>query len=133
VDFLGLRNLSVIHETILSILKDQKDREKLFKMCGIDEASLPENEKEWTYYIMQRIPMDDPATFELIQSGRCDGIFQLEGSEGIKELARRLKPKTWDEVSDLSALYRPGPLGSGQVDEYIERKHGKKEITYLHP
>lgn len=133
VDFLGLRNLSVIHETILSILKDQKEREKLFKMCGIDEASLPENEKEWTYYIMQRIPMDDPATFELIQSGRCDGIFQLEGSEGIKELARRLKPKTWDEVSDLSALYRPGPLGSGQVDEYIERKHGKKEITYLHP
>ena len=108
-DFLGLKTLTVIDRT-LKLIKERQGRE---------------------LYI-NTIPQDDPATFKLLSSGATNGIFQLEGS-GVREILKKLKPETFEDLIAVVALYRPGPLGSGMVDEFIERKHGRKEITYEVP
>lgn len=74
--------------------------------------------------------LDDRKTFELICAGKTSGVFQLE-SEGLKEVLRKLQPETFEDIIAVNALYRPGPLGSGMVDDFIERKHGRQKITYL--
>jgi len=108
-DLLGLRNLTVIDQTI-----------KLIK------------ERRGTEINIDRIPLDDPKTFELISRGETAGIFQME-SKGMAQLAMKIQPRKIDELIDLIALYRPGPLQSGVVDEYIARKQGKKPIEYPLP
>ncbi|MBX0312898.1 MAG: DNA polymerase III subunit alpha, partial [Sulfurihydrogenibium sp.] len=75
------------------------------------------------------LPFDDENVFKLLQSGRTTGVFQLE-SKGMQDLLVRLKPSNLDEIIAILALFRPGPLMSGMVDEYIERKHGRKPIEY---
>jgi DNA polymerase-3 subunit alpha len=75
------------------------------------------------------LPFDDENVFKLLQSGRTTGVFQLE-SKGMQDLLVRLKPSSLDEIIAILALFRPGPLISGMVDEYIERKHGRKPIEY---
>ncbi len=75
------------------------------------------------------LPFDDQNVFKLLQSGRTTGVFQLE-SKGMQDLLVRLKPSNLDEIIAILALFRPGPLMSGMVDEYIERKHGRKPIEY---
>lgn len=109
-DFLGLRNLSIIDKTVDLINRRQTD-ETL-------DISL--------------IPMDDSKTFQLLCRGDTTGVFQLE-SEGMKALIRKLKPDCFEDIIALVALYRPGPLGSGMVDDYVERKHGRQQTTYPHP
>lgn len=81
---------------------------------------------------LDQIPEDDPAAFKLLQEGRTAGVFQLE-SDGMRRLLKQLHPETLDEVIAVTALYRPGPMDSGMLDDYVERKHGRREISYFLP
>jgi DNA polymerase-3 subunit alpha len=81
---------------------------------------------------LERIAMNDPATYALLQSGETTNIFQLESS-GMQALIKRLKPDCFEDIVALCALYRPGPLGSGMVDNYVDGKHGRKPVEYPHP
>jgi DNA polymerase-3 subunit alpha len=112
-DFLGLRTLTIIDRA-------QDTINELRARAGepaVDVAGLP---------------MDDPATFELLR--RCDttAVFQLE-SRGMRDIVKRLQPDRFEEIVALVALYRPGPLQSGMVEDFIRRKHGEAQIDYPHP
>jgi DNA polymerase-3 subunit alpha len=108
-DFLGLKNLTVIDRT--------GKETKRNKGVALD---------------VNNIPPDDEDTYRLLASGNTNGIFQLESS-GIKDLLRKLKPETFEDLIAAVALYRPGPLQSGMVDDFIKRKHRKVPITYEVP
>ncbi|QTA82331.1 DNA polymerase III, subunit alpha [Desulfonema limicola] len=108
-DFLGLRNLTVIENTLQLIESGGKPRPDLLL-----------------------IDFNDPKTYKLLSAGDTTGVFQLESS-GMKELLTRLRPACFDDVTALVALYRPGPLDSGMVDDYVERKHGRQQVSYLVP
>lgn len=105
-DFLGLKTLTVI-EGAVNLIRSGKDPR----------------------FDVNDLPMDDEKTYELLSSGGTTGVFQLESS-GMKELLIKMKPSTFEDIIALVALYRPGPLGSGMVDDFIKRKHGKTDITY---
>ena len=105
-DFLGLRNLTVIDHALKSIVAQAKEAPDL-----------------------DHLPMDDARTFDLLQAGDTTGVFQLESS-GMKNLMVRLHPESFDELTALVALYRPGPLDSGMVDDFVDRKHGRKKVVY---
>ena len=107
IDFLGLRNLSMIERMTESI------RKATGKKIAIRE-----------------IPFDDEKTLQVLRAGDTTGIFQLE-SDGMRRVLRELGPTNFEDIVAVNALYRPGPME--QIPEYIERKHGKKEISYLHP
>jgi len=106
-DFLGLKTLTVIDKAVKFIKQNSQ------KEVNIDDLTL-----------------DDPKVFELIQSGKTLGLFQIE-SEGMQDLAKRLKPTSFEDVIAMLALYRPGPMDAGMLDDYIERKHGRKPISYF--
>jgi len=108
-DFLGLRNLTVINQAL-----------KFIKNQGIEPPDI------------NNLDMNDQKTFKLLQSGDTTGVFQLESS-GMKELMVRLKPECFDDVTALVALYRPGPLDSGMVDDFVKRKHGQIPVKYILP
>ena len=76
--------------------------------------------------------MDDPKTFELLQRGETKGVFQLE-SAGIRDLLIKMKPDRFADIIATNALYRPGPLNGGMVDEYVDVKNGRRHASYLHP
>lgn len=109
MDLLGLRTLTVIGDAVKKI-RDSKG-------LVID---------------IETISLEDPKTFELLGSGKTSGLFQLE-SKGMQNIIRNLKPDTIDDIIALVALYRPGPIGSGMIDDFINRKHGKTQVHYLHP
>jgi DNA polymerase-3 subunit alpha len=109
MDFLGLRNLTMITKTCKMIKQGR----------GIDVD-------------INHIPLDDKPTYDMLAKGETIGVFQLE-SQGMMNLVKRLKPDVFEDLGALVALFRPGPLGSGMVDDFVERKHGKQEITYAHP
>ncbi len=112
-DFLGLRTLTII-DRALAIIEKLPD----------SNGQRPD---------MLRLLMDDAATFRLLQSGHTTAVFQLE-SRGMKDLIRRLKPDCFEDIVALVALFRPGPLQSGMVDDFIARKHNQAgAIDYLHP
>jgi DNA polymerase-3 subunit alpha len=108
-DFLGLRNLTVIENTLALIESQGKDAPDL-----------------------THLKLDDQETYRLLSSGDTTGVFQLESS-GMKDLLVRLKPECFDDVIALVALYRPGPMESGMIEDYVERKHGRREVAYLLP
>jgi DNA polymerase-3 subunit alpha len=108
-DFLGLKTLTVLH-TACQIIKESR---------GVDID-------------LNALPLNDPKTYTLLCGGNTTGVFQLESS-GITEMVVRLKPSCFDDIVAILALYRPGPLDAGMVDHYIERKHGREPISYLHP
>ncbi len=108
-DFLGLKTLTVI-DTAIKLIKKHHGME-------IDLSS---------------ISIDDDKTFKLLQDGDTTGVFQLESS-GMKNLIRQLKPTTFTDLIALVALYRPGPLESGMVSDFVKRKHGQVEVKYLLP
>ncbi len=113
-DFLGLRTLTIIDRAVKRVNR-QRERE--------GEAPL----------VIEKIPMDDPATFALLKRCATTAVFQLE-SRGMKDLIKRLQPDVFDEIVALVALFRPGPLQSGMVEDFIRRKHDRRErIDYLHP
>jgi len=106
MDFLGLRTLTVIDEAI-KIIKRMKAKE-------VD---------------IENIPLDDIKTYELLSQARTLGVFQLE-SKGMRDLLKKLKPTKFEDLVALLAIYRPGPIGSGMVDDFIKRKHGQTSIVY---
>lgn len=109
MDFLGLRNLTVLDNTVKLIEKT--------KGVKVDPMTFP---------------LDDKATYALLQRGDAKGVFQLE-SEGIRALLQRMKPDNIRDLIAVLALYRPGPLGGGMVDSYVNRKHGRETWDYPHP
>jgi DNA polymerase-3 subunit alpha len=106
MDLLGLRNLTVIQDTVELVAQDLGE--------NID---------------IKKIPLDDQATFALFQAGNTDGVFQFE-SPGMKELLRNFKPEDFRDLIALNALYRPGPLKSGMTDEFVKRKNHPDRISY---
>lgn len=109
MDLLGLRNLTVIQDTVELVEKDSGQK--------ID---------------LKKIPLDDEKTFEVFNSGNTDGVFQFE-SPGMKDLLRNFKPESFRDLIALNALYRPGPLKSGMTDEFIKRKNHPERISYEFP
>jgi DNA polymerase-3 subunit alpha len=108
-DFLGLRTLTIIDWAI--------------KMIAASSNAEPID--------ITRIPLDDARVYHLLEKGDTTAIFQLE-SRGMKDLIKRLKPSNFEDIIALVALFRPGPLGSGMVDDFIDRKHGRKQVSYPH-
>jgi len=109
MDFLGLKNLTVIENTVRAVERNHGVR--------IDWSKIDQN---------------DPATFRLLQEGDTFGVFQLESS-GMQGYLRKLRAQRFEDIVAMNALYRPGPLGAGMVDEYMNRRHGLTEVRYLHP
>ena len=112
-DFLGLRTLTIIDWAVKMINKKRSEG---------DEEPL----------ILEKIPLDDAATYGLMQRAETTAVFQLE-SRGMKELIRKLGPDRFEDIIALVALFRPGPLQSGMVDDFINRKKGRAEVSYPHP
>jgi DNA polymerase-3 subunit alpha len=108
-DFLGLKTLDVIDNAI-KLIKRRYNKE-------IDWHAIDENDKK---------------VYDVIQTGETVGMFQIESS-GMQDLNRRLKPSSFEDLIAVLALYRPGPMESGMLDDFIERKHGRQEITYVFP
>ena len=106
MDFLGLRNLTVINDTI-----------ELLKKRGVKIK-------------LEKIPLDDNEVFNLFSKGNTIGVFQFE-SNGMREYLKKLKPTSIQDLIAMNALYRPGPMEN--IDEFIKRKHGKKQIKYIDP
>ena len=109
MDFLGLRNLDVISDTLALIEKNRG--------IALD---------------IDHVELDDPATFELLGRGDTIGVFQLEGS-AMRDLIRRLAPSSFDDVAALVALYRPGPMSVNMHNDYADIKNGRKPVSYFHP
>lgn len=106
-DFLGLKTLTVIQNASNFIRRDHKDD-----------------------FDIESIDMNDKEVYDYISDGTTTGVFQLESS-GMKDLCKRLKPESIDDITAINALYRPGPMGLGMHDEFIERKFGRKEVDYF--
>jgi len=109
MDFLGLKTLTVIDDALVSVEATTGKRPDL------DDLAL-----------------DSPAVYELFSRARTSGVFQFE-SEGMKDILRRLKPEKFEDLIALNALYRPGPIGGGLIDDFIKRRHGKVKVRYPHP
>jgi DNA polymerase-3 subunit alpha len=112
-DFLGLRNLTIIDRAVKNINAIRKT---------INEAPLD----------IHLLPMDDIPTYKLLKACKTTAVFQLE-SRGMKDLVKRLQPDCFEDIVALVALFRPGPLQSGMVDDFINRKHGRAKVIYPHP
>ena len=108
-DFLGLRNLTVIANTL--------------ELITAQGGTPPD---------LNNLDLNDHDTYRLLAYGQTTGVFQLESS-GMKDLLARLRPECFDDIIALVALYRPGPLDSGMVDDFVDRKHGRKKVEYLVP
>lgn len=106
-DILGLKNLTIIRDCLQEIQKYKPE------------------------FDLEKIPFDDSATYRLMSIGLTKGIFQME-SEGMTRLIRKMRPNNFEDIIALIALYRPGPLGSGMVENYVNRKNLKQEIEYIH-
>jgi DNA polymerase-3 subunit alpha len=113
-DFLGLRTLTIIDWAV--------------KYVRALEAAPPGS----VPFSIETISLDDRASYELLKSCNTTAVFQLE-SRGMKELIKRLQPDTFEDIVALVALFRPGPLESGMVDDFINRKHGRAKADYFHP
>jgi DNA polymerase-3 subunit alpha len=109
MDFLGLKTLTLLTDTLNLIEKT--------------EGRAPD---------LDRLGLDDPETFALFSRGETTGVFQFE-SFGMRDILRRLGPERFEDLIALNALYRPGPLGSGMIEDFIQRRHGKVEVSYPHP
>ena len=112
-DFLGLRTLTIIDWALQTINKQRRD-------AGEQPLDI------------SAIPLEDKAAFDLLKAYKTTAVFQLE-SRGMKDLIKRLQPDCFEEIIALVALFRPGPLQSGMVDDFINRKHGRARVEYPHP
>ena len=108
MDFLGLRNLTILAHAVDVIEETRGERIDILKF-----------------------PLDCKKTFALLQRGETKGVFQLE-SGGIRDLLQKMKPDHFRDIIATNALYRPGPLEGGMVQQYIDVKHGRKQPEYLH-
>ncbi len=156
-DFLGLKTLDVI-ESAERIVNARIARENAFREAGADDDG-PLTDERWQRIVKKHphctehgrggnepyqeggpIPElsvallrpDDPKVYKLIASGDTLGVFQVE-SQGFREMCKKLKPDCFEDIIAAVALYRPGPMQSGMVDDFIDRKHGRKKVEYPHP
>ncbi|MFN0167518.1 MAG: DNA polymerase III subunit alpha, partial [Bryobacteraceae bacterium] len=106
MDFLGLTTLTIIDDAVKLIEK--------YRGVRID---------------LEQLPLDDPKSYKIFSDGYTSGVFQFE-SEGMKDILRRYQPSRIEDLTALNALYRPGPIKGGVVDDFIDRKHGRKQVTY---
>lgn len=106
-DILGLRNLTILHDTVQNIQKQTEEK-----------------------FDLKDIPLDDKKSYQLFQQADTNGVFQFE-SDGIKAVLKRLAPSEFEDIVAVIALYRPGPMN--EISNYIDRKHQKQTISYLHP
>jgi DNA polymerase III subunit alpha len=109
MDFLGLRNLTIIDDALENITLNGK----------------PE-------LVIESVGLDDPKTYELLSRGDTLGVFQLDGGP-MRDLLRRMAPTEFDDISAVGALYRPGPMGANAHNDYADRKNGRQEVTPIHP
>jgi DNA polymerase-3 subunit alpha len=109
VDFLGLRTLSIIDDAVQFVQKRHDPK-----------------------FDIDLIPMDDAKTYEMLRTAKSLAVFQLD-SQGIRDLLFRIKPTVFDDIVSLIALFRPGPMQSGMLDMFVDRKHGREEVAYDHP
>ncbi len=109
MDFLGLKTLTLITDVLDLIRAEGKEPPDL-----------------------EHLPLDDPKTYELFSHGDTSGVFQFESS-GMRDILRRLHPERFEDLIALNALYRPGPLGAGMIDDFVQRRHGKVKVVHLHP
>jgi DNA polymerase-3 subunit alpha len=107
-DFLGLRTLTVIDRAVTILARQGTD------------------------LTIEAVRLDDPEVYRLLADGETAGLFQLESS-GMTDLLRRLRPRQFEDLVAALALFRPGPLGSGMIDDFVDRRHGRQPIEYLHP
>ncbi|PMB12000.1 trans-splicing intein-formed DNA polymerase III subunit alpha N-terminal partner DnaE-N [Fischerella thermalis CCMEE 5273] len=128
MDFLGLKNLSMIQKTIELIENNHG-----FK---IDPYVITAQERKAQKILAKggegaKLPPDVKKTYELLEAGELEGVFQLESS-GMRQIVRDLKPSNIEDISSILALYRPGPLDAGLIPKFINRKHGRENIDYEH-
>ncbi|MEH1927275.1 DNA polymerase III subunit alpha [Nostoc sp.] len=128
MDFLGLRNLTLIQKTVDLIQETRGYR--------VDPDEIPRQERKAQKILAKgehsSLPKDVQKTYELLEAGELEGIFQLESS-GMRQIVRDLKPSNIEDISSILALYRPGPLDAGLIPKFINRKHGRETIDYQHP
>src|SRR5205823_11181741 len=106
MDFLGLTTLTLIEDALRMIER-----------------------RHGVKIVPEELPLDDPAAYEIFGKGFTSGVFQFE-SPGMRDILRRYQPTRIEDLTALNALYRPGPLQGGMVDDFIDRKHGRKAIVY---
>ncbi|MBS9769524.1 MAG: DNA polymerase III subunit alpha, partial [Trichodesmium erythraeum GBRTRLIN201] len=128
MDFLGLKNLTIIQNTAELIKKNHH--------LPLVPDDLPANERKAIEILAKgntkKMPEDVKKTYDLIKSGDLEGVFQLESS-GMVDVVKKLKPTSIEDISSILALYRPGPLDAGLIPKFIDRKHGSEKIEYQHP
>ncbi len=128
MDFLGLRNLTLIQNTV-DLIKQTHG----FKL---DPDQLPLDERKAQKIIakgeVKKMPQEVEKTYKILEEGELEGIFQLE-SNGMRQIVRDLKPSSIEDISSILALYRPGPLDAGLIPKFINRKHGREKVEYQHP
>ncbi|HBB36198.1 MAG TPA: trans-splicing intein-formed DNA polymerase III subunit alpha N-terminal partner DnaE-N [Cyanobacteria bacterium UBA8803] len=127
MDFLGLRNLTIIQKAAELIEKN--------KHTNLDLDQLPLDERRAFHILskgeVKKLPHDIQVTYKLLEQGELEGIFQLESS-GMRQIVRELKPSSIEDISSILALYRPGPLDAGLIPKFINRKHGREKVEYEH-
>lgn len=123
MDFLGLKNLTIIQNTV-RIIRALGKFPDLAEKLGIDPESASASD------VMDHIPLDDEMTYRLLQEAKTTGVFQLE-SAGMKRYLKQLQPTVFEDIIAMVALYRPGPME--YIPDFIDGKHGRKEVKYLHP
>lgn len=109
-DFLGLRNLTILDWAVKYVHEFNPDKQD---------------------FSLEQLSLDDPKVYELLSAGNTTAVFQLE-SRGMKELLRSLQPSNFEDIIAMLALYRPGPLESGMVTDFVNRKHGRAQVDYFH-
>ncbi len=128
MDFLGLKNLDIIQKTVDLIKQHQN--------IDLDPDKLPLEERRTQKILakgeVKKMPQEVEKTYKVLEDGELEGIFQLESS-GMRQIVRDLKPSSIEDISSILALYRPGPLDAGLIPKFINRKHGREELEYIHP
>ncbi|HVH94107.1 MAG TPA: DNA polymerase III subunit alpha [Nocardioidaceae bacterium] len=109
MDFLGLRNLTILDDALINIENNRQEK-----------------------VVLEDLILDDPATFALLSRGDTLGVFQLDGGP-MRALLRSMRPDTFEDISAVGALYRPGPMGADSHNKYARRKNGREEVTPIHP
>ncbi|MDZ4349625.1 MAG: DNA polymerase III subunit alpha [Xanthomonadaceae bacterium] len=132
-DFLGLRTLTIIDWAVRAIngrqgsqVHESEDR------GGAASTASPIRSPESRPLDITALPLDDPEVYALFGAGETVAVFQFE-SRGMRELLKRAQPDRFEDIIALAALFRPGPLGSGMDRDWVDRKHGRAEVTYAHP
>lgn len=136
-DFLGLKTLDVIAqaEKLVNRRIDEENllpQQEIIKRIKYHPHAKSINDTKIPHLIIEQLYPDNKEVYELISSGDALGIFQIE-SAGFSDMCRRLKPDCFEDIIAAGALYRPGPMQSGMVDDFIDRKHGRKKVVYPHP